>query len=174
MGLREWGSGLEALAECYHKYVEKCVVEVGRTFQRRKKIRHPTMSASTYPYDIDLIAVNPNQRKVILISCSERWERNIDRTQREFEEYEKFMRDQEGLGFGNEVEVEKRIACVSISDENRRRLQERGIKVLEARLMLEQLLVDHRQNKARKRKGAHREPLLWLLQTLDKEGMLRK
>ncbi len=69
------------------------MVEVGRTFQRGKDINHPVVPKSTYPYDIDLIAVNPAQRKVTLISCSETWNKSLEKTQKEFKDYENFVRN---------------------------------------------------------------------------------
>lgn len=166
-GLREWGSGLEALAECYFKYVERCLVEAGRTFQRAKDINHPTVPRSTYPYDIDLIAVNPAQRKVILISCSESWNKSLQKTHREFKHYEDFVRKSDELGFGKNIRIERKIACVKMSKNKKLEFQEKDIEVLEAELMLQKLLDLIRRQKTKKRKGVHREPLLWLLQTLD-------
>ena len=171
-GLREWGSGLEALAECYFKYVEGCVVEVGRTFQRTKGITHPVVSRSIYPYDIDLIAVNPAQRNVILISCSESWNKPSERTQREFQHYEDFVRKSEELGWGDKVAIQRKIVCIKIPDRTRQELLKKGIEIVEAKFMLEKLLNLVRRAKAKKRKGAHLEPLLWLLQTLDNMGKI--
>jgi len=171
-GLREWGSGLEALTECYFKYIERCVVEAGRTFQRPKKIRHPHVPRSTYPYDIDLIAVNPSQRKVILISCSEYWNKSAEKTEEEFKHYEDFVRNSEELKFGKGIKVERRIACVSIPMKKKQELDEKGIEVVEAKFMLEKLLDLVKGQKAKKRKGVHREPLLWLLQTLHNIGKI--
>lgn len=172
-GLREWGSGLEALAECYFKYVERCVVEVGRTFQRTKNINHPVVPRSTYPYDIDLIAVNPAQRKVSLISCSESWKKSLVKTQEEFQHYEDFLRKSQELGWGNKFTVERKIACVNIPYRKKQSFLQNGIEVLEASFMLEKLLSVVRKHTAQRRKGVHLEPLLWLLQTLDNMGKIR-
>jgi len=172
-GLREWGSGLETLTECYFKYVERYVVEAGRTFQRPRKIHHPTVSESSYPYDIDLIAANPAKRKVMLISCSEKWGKTLEETEREFKHYEIFVRNSEGLGFGDSITIGRRIACVGISEAKKRRFSEKGIEILEADFMVEKLLKLLRKQKVKKRKGVHREPLLWLLQTLDNMGKIR-
>lgn len=166
-GLREWGSGLEALTESYFKYVEGCVVEVGRVFQRTKDINHPTLPRSTYPFDIDLFAVNPAKRSVILISCSQRWSKSTEKTMEEFQHYENFVRRSKELGWGNKVAVAKKITCVRISSKRRQELLKKGIEVVEAKFMLQKLLHAIRRSRAEERKYVHREPLLWLLQTLD-------
>ena len=149
------------------------MVEVGRTFQRAKNISHPVVPRSTYPYDIDLIAVNPTQRKVLLVSCSENWKKSLAKTQEEFQHYEHFVRKSRELGWGNKVTVERKIACVKIPYRKKQKFLQNGIEVLEADFMLEKLLNVARKHTAQGRKGVHLEPLLWLLQTLDNMGKIR-
>jgi len=167
-GLREWGSGLEELTECYLKYSRRYLVEAGRVFQLKKEIKHPTVPASSYPHDIDLIAVNPSTREVALVSCSESWDKTLQKTLEEFEEYENFIRNSKELGYGNKVAVERKIACVSISEKKKSDFAKNGIEVLEARFMISELLDHLKKESDQKRKGAHRETVLWLLQTLNK------
>jgi len=168
-GIREWGSGLEELTACYLKYVERYIVEVNRAFQETKKIDHPTVSKSKYPYDIDLIAVNPAKRELMLVSCSERWNKSLEKALHEFKIYERFVRSGNGLAFGDEVNVIKAVACVSISKENEMKLSSNGVKVLKFEFMIDKLL---EKETATNKKGVHLEPLLWLLQTLKRTGKI--
>ncbi len=149
------------------------MVEVGRVFQRIKDIDHPAVSKSTYPFDIDLIAINPAQKQVILISCSERWNKPLEKTQKDFQHHENFARKSKELGWGDKIKVERKIACVKVSDKKREELLGKGIEIVEAKLMLEKLLHLVRGYSARKRKGIHLEPMLWLLQTLDNIGKIQ-
>lgn len=176
-GLREWGSGLEALAECYFKYVEGCLVEVGRTFQRKLRIKHPKAKAGgmlvPYPYDIDLIAVRPDQKKVLLVSCSEKWTKTVKKTLDEFTHYEDFVKNSPELGYGRNVVVERKIVCVKMSKGKKQNFLRNNIAVLDAESMVDALLNLVRKPRAQKRKGVHLEPLLWLLQTLDGMGKIQ-
>ncbi|MGD0071590.1 MAG: hypothetical protein ABSB71_08540 [Candidatus Bathyarchaeia archaeon] len=165
-GLREWGSGLEELTECYLKYICKYLVESGRVFQSEKEINHKTVSRSKYPRDIDLIAINPSEKKVVLVSCSESWDKTLEKTSEEFDDYENFITGPQGLGYGNELKVERIISCVNISENKKLDLKKEHIVVLKACKMISELR-DYLK-KDNNRKGAHRETILWLLQTLDK------
>jgi len=72
MTLREWGLGLEALTECYFKYVKGCIVERGRAYQEARMIKHPRGRFNVpYPAEVDIIAVAPGLRKIMLVSCKE-------------------------------------------------------------------------------------------------------
>lgn len=128
---------------------------------------------STYPYDIDLIAVRPDQKKVILVSCSEEWTKTLEKTSDEFNHYEGFLRNKPELGYGSNIVVERKIACVKISKEKKPDFLRNGIGILEAKVMLEALLNLVRAPRAEKRKGVHLETLLWLLQTLDNLGKIQ-
>ena len=175
-GLREWGSGLEALTECYLKYVQGYIVEAGRTFQKPKKITHPRARRPMtvrYPYDIDLIAVNPDQRKVVLVSCSQKWNKSLKKTEEEFARYENVIREPDWLGFGRNIIIERKIACVEIPDKKRQLFLNKGIEVLQAEFMLEKLLELIKSLKADKRTGAHLEPLIWILHTLYDMGKIK-
>jgi len=61
-------------------------------------------------------------------------------------------------------------ACVGISKKRSQEFQGKDIEILEAKFMLEELLSLIRKQKKKGRKGAHLEPLIWLLQTVDNAG----
>lgn len=84
------------------------------------------------------------------------------------------MRNSEELKFGKGIKVSRRLTCGSIPKKKKQELHEKGIEVVEAKFMLEKLLDLVKGKKGKKRKGVHREPLLWLLQTLNNMGKIHR
>lgn len=76
MPMREWGLGLELLAECYLKYKEWCIVERGRVYAipdayRLKGKSFPT-GVKWQPFEADLLAVKRGLEELILVQCTEK------------------------------------------------------------------------------------------------------
>jgi len=166
MTLREWGLGLEALTECYFKYVKGCIVERGRAYQEARMIKHPRGRFNVpYPAEVDIIAVAPGLRKIMLVSCKEEVD-NLKMAEgicNQFESQTKWVA--KTFQTGNGKNMAKWVACVRAAETAQKQLKKRGIGVITAKEMIKALST-WLEKSYPKRKGVHREPLLWLLQTM--------
>jgi len=172
MPLREWGLGLEALTECYFKYITKCVVERGRAYQVPKLIHYPGRKQFSVPYpaEIDLIAVSPGSKQVTLITCKEDFDEKIAKeTLRQFAGHRKEIK--QWLGFRDGA-IFQYATYVKATKDAKKILKKKGFVLLSAGEMISQL-INYYHEATPGRKGVQREPILWLLQTLDSGGLLK-
>lgn len=172
MPLREWGLGLELLAECYLKYKEWCIVERGRVYgipsgYRRKGEFFP-IGVKWQPFEADLLAVKQGFKELILVQCAE----NVT-----LSKAKEILERLQDMGHylhavfrlaDSDVHLQYMVCYTKVANNAKQYLQKEGAILLSSDEMVKGIQSIIQDLAKVGRKGFYQEPIVWLIRNISK------
>ena len=165
----EWGVGLEDLTDVYFTVCRNYLVArsrvywVGKVFIRTASY----MRGRPFPHEIDVVAFRNSE--ILLIQCTQKHigpkrakkiEKELASSVGDFEEDYEFPKDI--------FKVKKCVVYTKMSENATVILRKKGVELVSAKEMLDELI------KQLPNMDPHPEPIIWLLQTLYNNGLLKQ
>jgi hypothetical protein len=164
----EWGVGLEDLADVYFRVYKNYIVARSNVYLVGKIFR----STSTYmrgrfiPHEIDMVAFKNSE--ILLIQCTQTrvGPKKAEKMEKELNSRVWDFRIDYNLP--DNIQIKKCIVYTEISQNAKESLRQKKVELISAKEMLNELIMQI------PKLGSQPEPIIWLLQTLYNNKMLKQ